>query len=218
VPDAVTCADCGASFTPRAELLERFPGWTPRTCPSCYRAASGGSAGRARRGGGGRPAASGAQLTTEQARALPASGPDSGLFTDGGCIPNPGPGGWGAVYVVDGEVVAEDHGHDPDTTNNRMELTAIARGIELVPVGTPCTVWSDSNLAVRTLTEWAAGWERRGWKRKSGPVENLDLVKPLYEAVEARPELELRWIKAHAGHRWNEYADALANTWTTERH
>jgi ribonuclease HI len=221
VSDPVTCADCGASFTPRAELIERFPGWTPRTCPSCYRsgrsagAGSGGgsSRGSSRSSRGRRSTASSPQLTTEQALALDPSGPDSGLFTDGGCVPNPGPGGWGAVYVVDGRVVDEAHGHDPATTNNRMELTAIARGIELVPPGTPCTVWSDSNLAVRTITEWAAGWERRGWKRKAGPVENLDLVRPLYEAVRARPELELRWIKAHAGHRWNEYADALANRW-----
>jgi ribonuclease HI len=217
VSDPVTCADCGDRFAPRAELLERYPGWTPRTCPSCYR--KGRSGGGRSSAGRGRPAPSTGgsrdQLTLEQALALPASGPDSGLFTDGGCIPNPGPGGWGAVYVVDGRIVDEAHGHDPATTNNRMELTAIARGIELVPVGTPCTVWSDSNLAVRTITEWAAGWERRGWKRRSGPVENLDLVKPLYEAVRARPELDLRWIKAHAGHRWNEYADALANAWTT---
>jgi ribonuclease HI len=218
VPDAVACADCGASFTPRAELLERFPGWTPRTCPSCYRAGPS-RGGGSKRGGGPsrgarsrRPSAS-PQLTTDEALALAPSGPDDGLFTDGGCVPNPGPGGWGAVYVVGGRVVDEAHGHDPDTTNNRMELTAIARGIELVPVGTACTVWSDSNLAVRTLTEWAAGWERRGWRRKAGPVENLDLVRPLYEAIRDRPELELRWIKAHAGHRWNEYADALANRW-----
>jgi ribonuclease HI len=226
VADPATCADCGAAFTPRAELLERYPGWVPRTCPACYRtsrsgASGSGTSGAARsgsgrsrgRGSGGRTRAAAPQLTTEQALALDPSGPDDGLFTDGGCVPNPGPGGWGAVYVVDGAVVDEAHGHDPATTNNRMELTAIARGIDLVPVGTPCTVWSDSNLAVRTLTEWAAGWERRGWKRKAGPVENLDLVQPLYEALRERPELELRWIKAHAGHRWNEYADALANRW-----
>jgi ribonuclease HI len=214
VSDALSCAECGASFSPRPELLERFPGWTPRTCPSCYRRGKSGSGGsRADRGATRRNA--GPQLTIDQARALPASGPDTGLFTDGGCIPNPGPGGWGAVYVIDGEVVAEANGHDPSTTNNRMELTAIARGIELVPEGTPCVVWSDSNLAVRTLTEWAAGWEKRGWKRKAGPVENLDIVRPLFEVVRARPELELRWIKAHVGHRWNEYADALANAWTT---
>lgn len=132
-------------------------------------------------------------------------------------MPNPGPGGWGAVYVVDGQIVDEVSGHEPDTTNNRMELTAIARGIELVPAGTRTTIWSDSNLAVRTLTEWAKGWERRGWRRKAGPVENLDLIRPLYEVFSSRSELELRWIRAHVGHRWNEYADALAGRWQHER-
>ncbi|MEX1177836.1 MAG: ribonuclease H [Nitriliruptor sp.] len=211
MPD-VTCADCGAAFTPPAELLERFPGWTPRTCPSCYR---GGSTSK-RSGDRRRGSSSRQQLTTADALALPASGPDSGLFTDGGCVPNPGPGGWGAVYVVDGEIVDEAHGSDPATTNNRMELTALLRGIELVPVGTPCTVYTDSNLTVRTITEWAAGWEARGWKRRTGAVENVDLVRPLYEAVRSRPELELRWIKAHVGNRWNEYADALADRWQVD--
>ena len=134
----------------------------------------------------------------------------SGVFTDGSATPNPGPGGWGAVYVVDDRIVAEAHGADPDTTNNRMELTAIARGLELVPPGTPVTIHSDSELAVRSLTEWAAGWERRGWRRRTGPVENLDLVRPLYEALRARPEIRLEWVRAHVGERWNEYADRLA--------
>ena len=153
-----------------------------------------------------------------QVAATPASGPDEGLFTDGACVPNPGPGGWGAVYVIGGEVVAEDRGHEPaSTTNNRMELMALLRGIDLVPAGASAVIWSDSNLAVRTVNEWAAGWERNGWKRKRGPVENLDLVRPLYEALRGRPELELRWIKAHVGHRWNEYADALATAWTRDQ-
>jgi ribonuclease HI len=141
------------------------------------------------------------------------AGPTDGVFTDGGSVPNPGPGGWGAVYVVDDEVVAERHGSDPDTTNNRMELTALIEGASLVPSGTAATVYSDSRLAVSTLTEWAAGWERRGWRRKSGPVENLELVKKAYAVFKARPELKLEWIAAHAGNRWNEYADALANSW-----
>ncbi len=143
-------------------------------------------------------------------------GPDSGVFTDGSASPNPGPGGWGAVYVVDGEVVAQAHGHDPDTTNNRMELVALLEGIDLVPKGTPATLYSDSNLAVRSVTEWAAGWAKRGWRRKTGPVENLDLVRPLYEALQARPELRVQWIKAHAGNRWNEYADSLATAYARE--
>ncbi len=140
-------------------------------------------------------------------------GPDSGVFTDGSAVPNPGPGGWGVVYVVGGEVVAERHGHEPDTTNNRMELTALIEAAGLVPPGTPATVYSDSRLAVRTITEWAAGWEQRGWKRRSGPVENLDLVKRAYLAYRRRPELRPEWIAAHSGHRWNEYADALAARW-----
>lgn len=139
--------------------------------------------------------------------------PQTGVFTDGGASPNPGPGGWGAVYVVDGEVIAEAFGHDPDTTNNRMELIALIEGVKLVPEETQVVVYSDSNLAVRTINEWAAGWERRGWRRKSGPVENLDLVKRAYNAFRRRPQLRLEWIKAHAGHRWNEYADGLANRW-----
>ena len=141
----------------------------------------------------------------------PADSPTDGVFTDGSAIPNPGPGGWGAVWVQDDRVVAKASGRDPDTTNNRMELRALIEGVQLVPEGTSAVLWSDSNLAVKTVNEWAAGWKRRGWKRKSGPVENLDLVKELYELVSARPELEVRWIKAHVGHRWNEYADRLAN-------
>jgi len=214
VPDLV-CERCGTSFRPPQSLLERFPGWQPKTCPRCHRAstASGG-------GGGDRPAvAPGAVedlLTVAEVLARYHDGPSSGVFTDGSATPNPGPGGWGAVYVVDGEVVAQDHGHQPNTTNNRMELTALLKGIELVPPGTPAIVYSDSNLAVRTVSEWAAGWARRGWKRKTGPVENLDLVKPLFEAFQRRPELEIRWIKAHAGNRWNEYADSLATAYARD--
>lgn len=194
-----TCRSCGTTFEPDPSLLDRFPGWTPRECPSCYR---GGRRG-ARRGGGGQP--------TLDAVTPPADSPSDGVFTDGSAIPNPGPGGWGAVWVEDDRIVAKASGRDPDTTNNRMELRALIEGARLVPDGTSAVLWSDSNLAVRTVNEWAAGWKRRGWKRKTGPVENLDLVQELYELVSSRPELEVRWIKAHVGHRWNEYADRLAN-------
>lgn len=142
------------------------------------------------------------------------SAPNSGVFTDGSATPNPGPGGWGAVWVIDGEIVAEACGHEPGmTTNNRMELTAVWEGAKLVPEGTAATIWCDSNLVVQTINAWAAGWKLRGWRRKRGPVENLDLVEPLYEYLTGRPELTLAWIKAHAGHRWNEYADQLASSW-----
>lgn len=232
----VTCADCGATFQPEPSLLERFPGWTPRQCSTCYRNArrgGSGSSGTSRASTSSRPspargtsragvqAAAKAKakeelLTVAEVLARYHAGPDTGVFTDGSAIPNPGPGGWGAVYVRDGEVVAQDHGHEPQTTNNRMELRALQAALELVPVGTPATIHTDSNLAVRTLTEWAAGWERRGWTRKTGPIQNLDLIKPLHAALRERPELELVWIKAHAGNRWNEYADALATAWARD--
>ena len=86
-------------------------------------------------------------------------------------------------------------------------------GVELVPGGTRTTIYSDSNLAVRSINEWASGWKKRGWRRKTGPVENLDLVKKAYYAFRRRPELRLEWIAAHSGYKWNEYADALASRW-----
>lgn len=141
-------------------------------------------------------------------------GPSTGVFTDGSSVPNPGPGGWGAVYVVEGEIVEEAHGHDPDTTNNRMELTALIEGTALVAPGTPATLYTDSNLAVRTINEWAAGWERNGWKRKTGPIKNLELVQRLWSIMQQRPELSIEWIRAHDGSRWNEYADALSTAWS----
>jgi ribonuclease HI len=225
----VSCATCGATFTPPEDLLTRFPGWQPRECQACYRAArrggrtasaasAAGGVAAATRGGGGprRPAQREQLLTLAQVLDRYDAGPDTGVFTDGSANPNPGPGGWGAVYVVAGEVIAQAHGHDPQTTNNRMELQALIAGIELVPEGTPAVVHSDSNLVVRTVTEWAAGWEARGWRRKTGPVENLDLVRQAYERLRGRPELEVRWIKAHPGNRWNEYADSLATAYARD--
>jgi ribonuclease HI len=143
-------------------------------------------------------------------------GPESGVFTDGAASPNPGPGGWGAVFVRDGQIVGEAHGQDPDTTNNRMELTALIAGFELVPDGEAATVWSDSQLCVNTINQWAAQWEKRGWKRNSGDIKNLELVKRLYALKRAKPKLELKWIRAHSGFRWNEYADSLATAYRRE--
>ncbi|MDJ0496563.1 MAG: ribonuclease H [Acidimicrobiia bacterium] len=193
-----SCRDCGASFTLPQRVLDQYPGWVPRQCSRCRAAAR-------------RPQR--ASSSSGNATGRSDNGPATGVFTDGSSVPNPGPGGWGVVYVVDDEIVAEKHGHDPDTTNNRMELTALLEALDLVPEGTAVTVYSDSHLAVKTITEWAEGWKRRGWKRKSGPVENLDLVKKVYEGYRKRPELELEWIKAHVGYRWNEYADELAARW-----
>ena len=94
-----------------------------------------------------------------------------------------------------------------------MELTALIAAYRLLPEDAEIVVYSDSQLCVKTVNEWAEGWKRRGWKRKSGPIANLELVKELYALANAHPNVELRWIKAHDGSRWNEYADALASAY-----
>lgn len=142
------------------------------------------------------------------------AGPQSGVFTDGSSIPNPGPGGWGAVYVENGKIIKQECGHDPDTTNNRMELTALINGYKMLPPDAQVTMYSDSNLCVSTINQWAAGWERAGWKRKTGAIANLDLVKELYALSKSRPGVKLEWIKAHNGWLWNEYADCLSTSWS----
>jgi ribonuclease HI len=191
-----TCTKCGDGFSLSQSVVDRYPGWTPKFCVTCKGSSSAARAGSSPRTKGEKSAG---------------TDPDSGVFTDGSAVPNPGEGGWGAVYVVEGRVIDESYGYGGQTTNNRMELCALIHAVDLIPDGTPTMVYSDSNLAVRTINEWAGGWEKRGWKRKTGPVENVDLVKQAYHAFKRRPELSLVWIKAHVGFTWNEYADQLAN-------
>ena len=180
------------------------------------RSNGGGQSARPRAAAGSRPAArsrsvtSTKVLTTAEVLERFDSGPTTGIFTDGSCQPNPGPGGWGAVYVVDNQIVGQRHGAEPQTTNNRMELTAMIAGLELAPADEPITIYSDSNLVVQTLNQWAKGWEARGWKRKEGAVMNVDLVKRAWELVQQKPLAKIQWIRAHDGSRWNEYADALS--------
>ena len=151
-------------------------------------------------------------LTCDEVLARYSGGPVDGVFTDGSCEGNPGPGGWGMVWVENDEVIEQRYGTDPDTTNNRMELTALIAAYRVLPEAAEITVHSDSQLCVKTVNEWAAGWEKRGWKRAKGPIANLELVKELYSLANRHPKVTLRWIKAHDGSRWNEYADALASS------
>ncbi|MDX1659747.1 MAG: ribonuclease H [Nitriliruptorales bacterium] len=209
---SLTCQSCGRSFQPRSELLERYPGWEPKECPNCYRTSNNGGGS----GAASRRSSREENLTLDAVLEKYDGGPQTGVFTDGSATPNPGPGGWGAVYVVDGEVIRQAHGHEAHTTNNRMELTAVIEAMDLVPEGTDATIYTDSRLVEQTLNQWADDWRRRGWKRKTGPVENLDLVKEAYNKLESRPELEVRWIKAHAGALWNEYADSLSTAYTRD--
>ncbi len=197
------CEKCSKKFMVQEVALKKYPGWTPKKCFACKK-------------GGHNAHSREENLTLAQVLEKYTGGPMEGVFTDGSCMPNPGPGGWGAVYVKDNVVVAEKHGNEKQTTNNRMELTALIAAAALVPVGTPTIVYSDSQLCVNTITTWAANWKAKGWKKKGGEIKNLDLVQEVFELYERRTDLALEWIPAHSGNRWNEYADSLACAWNRD--
>jgi ribonuclease HI len=201
-----TCQVCGNEFSLSSGTLAKFPNWTPKQCMNCKSGKNTSSSGVASKGHRAREE----NLTTAEVLEKYHSGPKDGVFTDGAAEPNPGPGGWGAVYVVGDKVVTEKRGHEPHTTNNRMELAALRAACTLVPRGTPATIYSDSKLCVETMNTWAKGWEAKGWRKKGGEIKNLELVQEIYAVLQSRPELKLEWIAAHVGHRWNEYADSLA--------
>ncbi|MFZ5442929.1 MAG: ribonuclease HI [Myxococcota bacterium] len=132
------------------------------------------------------------------------------IFTDGACSGNPGPGGWG-VLLRYGAKEKELFGGEPDTTNNRMELTAVIRALEALTRPVKARVHTDSTYVKDGITKWIHGWKRNGWRTASkDPVKNADLWQKL-ELAAARHELEWHWVKGHAGHPENERADELAN-------
>ena len=131
------------------------------------------------------------------------------LITDGSCRGNPGPGGWAAVLRYR-EHARELSGADPQTTNNRMEMTAVLEGLSALREPCRVTIEIDSEYVKKGVTEWMAGWKSRGWKTASKqPVKNQDLWRRLDEAV-ARHEVKWRWVKGHAGHADNNRCDELA--------
>lgn len=132
------------------------------------------------------------------------------IFTDGGCRGNPGLGGWGAVLRY-GEVEKTLKGSDRDTTNNRMELTAAIEG--LLALKQPCHVvlTTDSTYVKDGITKWMANWKKNSWKTAARkPVKNQDLWQQLDVAIQ-KHQVDWQWVKGHAGHRENEWADQLAN-------
>jgi len=132
------------------------------------------------------------------------------IYTDGACRGNPGPGGWGAILKF-GDREREISGGELHTTNNRMELMAAIKALEALT--RPCKVelHTDSQYVRTGISEWLAGWKKRGWKTAAKePVKNEDLWRRLDEA-RARHTVDWRWVKGHNGHPLNERADALAN-------
>jgi len=131
------------------------------------------------------------------------------IFTDGSCKGNPGPGGWAALLRL-GAHEKELSGGEPDTTNNRMELTAAIRGLQALTEPCAVTLHSDSRYVLDGITKWVAGWQRRGWINASKkPVRNADLWHDLIEAA-ARHQMDWQWVKGHDGHPENERVDRLA--------
>ena len=132
------------------------------------------------------------------------------IWTDGACKFNPGPGGWGA-YLVWGEKTLELCGGEEETTNNRMELTAVIEALSAVKRPVPMTMYLASQYVKNGIDSWIAGWKRKGWRTASGqPVKNVDLWKKLDELVSTH-DIDWQWVKGHAGEEGNEKADELAN-------
>lgn len=131
------------------------------------------------------------------------------LYSDGGCVGNPGPGGWAAI-LIHGQARREIAGACAATTNNRMELTAAIEALKALKE--PCEVdfHTDSKYVRDGMTSWVATWKARGWRRGKKPVMNLDLWKSL-DAEAQRHRVRWHWVKGHAGHPENERCDELAN-------
>jgi len=132
------------------------------------------------------------------------------IYTDGACRGNPGPGGWGAL-LISGRHRKTLHGGDPETTNNRMELTAAIEALNALKGGQSVVLHTDSRYMLDGINSWMAAWKKRGWKTAAKkPVKNRDLWEALDSAIEAH-DIEWVWVKGHSGHPGNEEADALAN-------
>ena len=132
------------------------------------------------------------------------------IYTDGACSGNPGPGGWGAILMY-GAHKRELSGGEADTTNNRMELTAVIRALSLLKETCIVELWSDSKYVIDGLSKgWAKGWKAKGWvKSDKKPALNPDLWAPLLAESE-KHEITYHWLKGHAGHPENERCDRMA--------
>ena len=132
------------------------------------------------------------------------------IYSDGACKGNPGRGGWGALLVTDGHR-KEICGGEANTTNNRMEMTAVIRALESLKRPSAVEVHTDSQYVQKGISEWMAGWKRRNWRTADGkPVKNQDLWLQL-DALSQLHRIEWKWVRGHNGHPENERADELAN-------
>jgi ribonuclease HI len=132
------------------------------------------------------------------------------IFTDGACSGNPGAGGWGAILRYKTEE-KELSGGELETTNNRMELTAVIKALSALKTSCNISLYTDSQYVMKGITEWLEAWKANGWKtaNKKQPVKNVDLWQQLDELTQ-KHEIRWIWVKGHNGHLENERCDALA--------
>ncbi|TXR53577.1 ribonuclease HI [Reinekea thalattae] len=132
------------------------------------------------------------------------------IYTDGGCRGNPGLGGWGTVLIWAGRE-KKLYGAEADTTNNRMELTAAIEGLKALKKPVSVELYTDSKYVQQGITKWIEGWKKNGWKTAARkPVKNQDLWQQLDQMM-SQHKVTWRWVKGHAGDKYNEVADQLAN-------
>jgi len=131
------------------------------------------------------------------------------LYTDGACSGNPGAGGWACILVYK-EQEKELSGGEPETTNNRMELTAVIEGLKALKESCEVELYTDSKYVLEGATKWLSGWQEKGWKRADKkPVLNVDLWQLVSELL-SQHQINWHWVKGHAGDPYNERVDALA--------
>jgi len=131
------------------------------------------------------------------------------IYTDGACDPNPGTGGWAAILIKEG-AQTEITGGERDTTNNRMELTAVIKALESVPTPHKVSLVTDSEYVKNAFTQkWLEKWVKRGWRTTTGPVKNRDLWEQLLAATAAHT-IEWKWVRGHGFDKLNDRCDVLA--------
>lgn len=132
------------------------------------------------------------------------------IYTDGACRGNPGPGGWGVLLRFRGSEKSL-HGYEAETTNNRMELTAVIKGLKALKRSCRVELYTDSKYVLQGINDWIDNWRRNGWKTAAKkPVKNVDLWRQLDEEA-SRHQIHWHWIKGHSGDTGNETVDQLAN-------
>lgn len=131
------------------------------------------------------------------------------IYTDGACLGNPGRGGWGAILLYN-EHQKKISGHEPDTTNNRMELKAVIESLRHLKKSAEAIVYTDSKYVLEGITKWIFNWKKNSWRTADRkPVKNADLWQEL-DAEVAKHKIKWVWVKGHAGNHYNEIVDELA--------